>query len=118
MARIRKQKGSVRMKRGDEQYTKLWQSISGILTTLVGEHGFTTPIGVLVEGANGYKLTGHYRWAEEHEGLDFVEEKSRSPVNVFRLPIDIEFQDGGSRRVAGVRIEWDESPGRPDVWKS
>jgi hypothetical protein len=50
--------------------------------------------------ANGGKAVGHYRWADDH-APEFILEKFDFQG---KGPIDIEFQDGGSRWVAKVRF--------------
>ena len=91
--------------------TQLTHQIRTILKTVMDRYGFETPIGLIVEGANGCRMVGTYQSDGPH--LAFEVEQDTLQAAGFQFPIRIEFHDGATRRAALLRIEaerkWDSA---------
>jgi hypothetical protein len=90
----------------DDALEQLLQSIVDLVASLMTDHGFVAPIGFVAEAANGSELVGHCRWADDHEGIELVLEKSDMQSKGVQSTINIRVQDGGSRRAVNMQTRW------------
>jgi hypothetical protein len=91
---------------------RVTEQIGTILKTLIDDHGFSLPIRAIIKGANSSWIIADYHERPDDSGCLGVEfQYEEIPGRGLMLPIDMQFHDSGSRRVAHLASERGELPG-------